>query len=192
MTTVHFNSFAKRHTPDSPFSHFEGSEAKLIQLVKDNLDKARDGYRDGVCLVPVPPERFKTGVVKLKENDALTGSFSARRPGEEPRKHVYAKKLQSLVPRRYVEKAPAKAVDIVLYSHNTLAEKDEYESEADWEIVSINASPFEGELPIHPMTLIANHFELDGGTATNMSPEEFEAKLKESVLAWKDLALLEP
>jgi hypothetical protein len=42
------------------------------------------------------------------------------------------------------------------------------------------------------MTLIANHFELDGGTATGMSPEEFEWALRESVLFWKDKALLAP
>jgi hypothetical protein len=62
----------------------------------------------------------------------------------------------------------------------------------DWDIISINGRPFEEEPPIAPMTLIANHFELDGGTATGMSPLEFECALRESVLFWKDKALLAP
>jgi len=81
-------------------------------------------------------------------------------------------------------------VDVVLYRKDVLAENKENTTDAEWEIVSINASPEEGELPIMPDTLIANHFQLSGGTATNMSDSEFVEALKKSVLYWKDKALV--
>jgi hypothetical protein len=43
-----------------------------------------------------------------------------------------------------------------------------------------------------PETLIANHFELSGGTATKMTDSEFVASLKESVMYWKDKVMVQP
>ena len=54
-----------------------------------------------------------------------------------------------------------------------LAEKNETESDADFELVSVNASPTDEETPMTPGTLMANHFELSGGTATRMTDGEF-------------------
>ena len=41
-----------------------------------------------------------------------------------------------------------------------------------------------------PATLMANHFGIDGGTETHMSPAEFEAALKASYLYWWDKGIL--
>jgi predicted sugar kinase len=87
---------------------------------------------------------------------------------------------------------PAKRVDIVLYRHDVLAENNEHDSEADWEIVSVNASPTEEETPIKVGTLLANHYGLSGGTATNLSAADFVAMLRKSVLFWKDKANAAP
>ena len=62
-------------------------------------------------------------------------------------------------------------------------------ADADWEIISINASPVIGEQPIHPETLCANYFGEDGGTETNMSPEEFTEALRASREWWSDKAM---
>jgi hypothetical protein len=56
-------------------------------------------------------------------------------------------------------------------------------------MVSLNASPVPGEMPIDPMVLMHNHFSSDGGTATGMSSKEFEAQMKRSFLFWKDKAM---
>jgi hypothetical protein len=77
----------------------------------------------------------------------------------------------------------------VLYHRDVLAENDEDSTGADWDIISVNGSPTTEPMPIHPDVLIANHFQLDGGTATGMSAEVFEAALRESVLFWKDKAI---
>lgn len=178
--TIEFNSFVRRQTVESPFSHWTLSDGTLLELVQANLDKAKAGYRDGVILVPVPAEGFFSSVIQLQAGDKLHGEFKARRDGEEPRKTLHA----------VGQKIPAKSVDVVLYSKAVLAEGKENSTDADWEIVSINASPEAGDLPIMPDTLMANHFKLSGGTATNMSDSEFVAALRQSVLYWKDKALV--
>ncbi len=179
---IAFNNFARRQTAESSFSHWTISDELFLNRVKYEFSRAKPGYRDGVILVPVDPEGFFSSVIQLKAGDKLEGEFKARREGEEPRKTLHAKG----------QKLPAKAVDVVLYRKDVLAENKDNSTDADWEIISVNASPKEWwrELPIQPETLIANHFQLSGGTATNMSDAEFVAALKTSVLYWKDKAMV--
>lgn len=179
MTTIAISDFVRRQTPESEFSHWTLTDEELLAKVHANFDKAKAGYRDGVCLVPVAPEGFYSALVVLEEGDRLEGSYRARKAGEEPRKST-----------RVVDKkkSPAASVDIVLYRHDVLAENDEQSCDADWEIISVNANFMEGEMPINVGALIANHFELSGGTATGMSDSEFVAQLRKSVLFWKDKA----
>lgn len=178
------NSFARgRHFVDGkPFSRFYGSEDDLLARVREAFDSQKPGYRPGVILVPIRPEGCEAGVVRLHEGITMHAEFTARRPGEEPRLQITAEG----------EKIPAVAVDVVLYSSKTLAEDGDNELPADdgnWEVVSINGRGTVEEEPIPPQALIANHFQLSGGTATGMSAQEFEEALKKSVLYWKDKAL---
>jgi hypothetical protein len=171
------NSFVKRQTPESPFSHYSGTWGQLEELVKQNLHKAKPGYRDGVLLTPVPAEGFYSGVISLKEGHKMEATFVARRPGEKPRKRVTAKG----------DKMPAASVEVVTYSSELLGE--DAETTDGTEIISINASTTMEPTPMAPGTMMANHFEADGGTSTNMSPEEFEKDLRKSFNYWKDKAL---
>jgi hypothetical protein len=197
--TIGINEFVRRQTDASEFTHFEGSFETVARLAQEFFNEAKPGYRDGVCLVPVPPEGFYTGVVELSEGDPLVGTYKARRPGEEPRKsvHVPLEGVRDLGrgvvnPRVFWEKTPAVGVDVVLYRKDVLAEGNESTTDCDWEIVSINGRITEEEQPIHPDTLIANHFELDGGTATGMDSVEFVEALRKSVMYWKNKAMLAP
>lgn len=183
MATIHINSFVRRQTPKSGFSHWTLTDEQLLERIHRNLENAKPGYRDGVILVPVEPEGFYSSTVLLTEGTRLVGEYKARKPGEDPRKSTYA--LDG-------EKIPAKSVYVVLYSHAVLAEGNEHETDLDYEIVSINASPTEEEAPIPTGALIANHLQLSGGTATNMTDSEFVALLRKSVLYWKDKALSAP
>lgn len=180
---IHITSFVRRQTAESGFSHWIHSDESLIKLVTDALPNAKPGYREGVLLVPVNPIGFYSSVTELKEGDVLVGEYVARRPGEDPRKSSYALKG---------EKMPAMSVYIVLYSHAVLAEGKENETDADYEIVSVNASPTEEEAPIPTGALIANHLGLSGGTATKMTDSEFVAMLRKSMEFWKDKALACP
>lgn len=172
-------TFAARQTPESRFSHFEGTETELLTLVSRCFDMAQPGYREGVLCIPVPYDMFRTGIVQLEEGQELLGGFESRRGNEDPRKFVTAKG----------EKMPAKYVEIILYNKKVLEEDPEYTAIADWEIISINASPTDQPAPIPPNALIANHFGMSGGTDTYMSPEAFESALRLSVEFWKDKAM---
>lgn len=181
--TIGINDFVRRQTPDSEFTHFEGDLEQVRALALEHFHQAKPGYREGVCLVPVPAADFFCGIVELEEGDELVGAYEARRPGEEPRKELRLQKPGA-------KKMPCKAVDIILYRRDVLEEGNEPCTGEDWDIISINGRVTEEPMPIAPMTLIANHFELDGGTATGMSPEQFEKALRKSVLFWKNKAML--
>lgn len=184
--SIGVNDFVKRQTAASEFTHYEGEWEQVAWMALRNFDRAKAGYRDGVVLVPVPAEGFFCGIVRLKEGDKLVGHYKARRPGEEPRKTIRAECFDV-----GGSKQPCKHVDVVLYRRDVLESNGEDCTGFDWDIVSINGRLTDEEAPIEPMTLIANHFRLDGGTPTGMSPADFEDALRKSVLYWKDKAILE-
>ena len=174
------NEFVKRQTIDSRFSHFDGTWDQVVDMVRQNWDSRRSSYRDGVVIVTVPVDGFYSGVVLLGPGDELSGGFESRRPGESPRKFVVA------AGRR---KARAKSVDVILYSSCVLSEDNDNQlppDEGNWEIISINASPTVGAMPIDPMVLMHNHFGSDGGTETGLSDHNFVSMLRESFLFWRD------
>lgn len=189
MPTIHITKFVRRQTPQSGFSHWTLTDEQLLARVQANFDKKQKGYRDGVWLVPVEPDGFFSSTVLLREGDKFVGEYVARRPGEEPRKSTY------VVANKFgeaVEKIEAVKCYVVLYSHDVLKEGDENETDADFEIVSVNASATDEDAPIPTGALIANHFGLDGGTATNMTDSEFVEALRKSVMYWKDKSLACP
>ena len=189
MPTTHITSFVRRQTPQSGFSHWTLSDEQLLARVQANFHKATQGYREGVLLVPVESDGFFSSTVLLQEGDKFVGEYVARRPGEEPRKSTY------VVANRHgeqVEKIEAVKVYVVLYSHAVLLEGKENETDADYEIVSVNASATDEDAPIPTGALIANHFGLDGGTATKMTDSEFVEALRKSVMYWKDKSLACP
>ena len=216
--TIGVSGFVRRQTMGSEFTHFDddskslnsGEEEwdKVVQLAIKHFHSAKPGYREGVCLVPVPAEHFHTGVVTLKEGEQLTGAYEARRKGEEPRKTTRVRRPARLYPgpgaiergadpgdwrpNPNAGKQQCVAVDVVLYRRDVLEGEGEETTGADFDIVAVNGRITEAEQPIHPDTLIANHFELDGGTPTNMTAVEFLKALREAVLYWKDKAMLEP
>jgi len=198
--TIGINDFVRRQTWDSEFTHFEdGTTAltpeddwnKVLALVREHFHEAKPGYRDGVVLVPVPPDSFFTGLVTLREGETLVGRYEARRQFEEPRKQVWVSRPEEAC-QPGAGKQRCRYVDVVLYRRDVLEEGGEDCTGCDWDVISLNGRTTDEEAPIEPWTLMANHFELDGGTATGMSPEEFEAALRVSVLYWKDKALIAP
>ena len=184
MTKISTNPFVRRQTAESSFSHSESSWDELCQLALDNFDNAIPGYREGVIEVPVPADGIFTGLVTLKEGDVLTGSFAARRDGETPRIEIRATGC---------EKVPAVTATIILYSSQCLAENGDNSQEpveGNWEIVSLNSSPVEGDMPINPDTLMHNAFGSDGGSHTDMSDAELVALLRKGFDFWKNKAML--
>ena len=180
--TIAISKFLRgRMDAKMPYSHFEGSEEELLELVRRNFFEGKDGYRDGVILVPVPPGGFFSPVCVLFPGQKLVGEFKARREGEAPRKSIGVENGF---------KTKAVACSIVLYSRALLEADGEEMTGADYECVMIQARTREEEEPMDPETLMHNHFGSDGGTDTEMSAEEFEKALRKSFLYWREHALL--
>src|SRR5271166_4262017 len=138
--------FVKRQTPESGYSHFEGDWWQLERLATSRLglaDNVHPGYKDGVVLVDMPAEWFRSAVVDLTEDSRLTANYAPRRKGEDPFIRVSAK----------AKKQIARYAQVVLYRHDVLDENNERETDAEWEIVAIKAGTSEAEEPMDPYTM---------------------------------------
>lgn len=177
--------FVKRQTPDSGYSHFEGTWEELEEMAAMTLlfgngpsywpdypYKATPGYKDGVILVEVEPTKFYSAIVKLEENSKLTSNYAPRRLGEDPFIRTSAK----------AKKQPAKYAQLVLYRHDVLAENNERETDAEWEIVAIKARVTEEEEPMDPYTMARNFLHLKGGTKGDFTAEQFA----KSIVYWNN------
>jgi hypothetical protein len=169
------SDFVRRQTPESPYSHFEGTWEELEKLCATNvrLGLTRAGYRDGVVLVDIEPDQFMTSVVSLKEGFAngtitrLKAVYEARQEGEEPVVKVTA----------YGKKQRAKKAVVVLYRWDVLEEGNERSQDSEWEIISVNASPTEEETPMGATARARNILVETGGT-----DPELEKKSKEELI----------
>lgn len=161
------SEFVKRQVLSSPFSYFQGTWEELEDVVAQHFPMCRDGYKEGVRLVPVPEKGFYTGLVALTPETEIIAKFAPRREGEDAVVSFYARG----------PKLPAKHVDIVIYSKAVLAENGENSTDADWEIVSINARTTDIPTPMDPITMMRNYLNLPGGTKGDFSAEDFATSI---------------
>lgn len=167
--------FVKRQTPESGYSHFDGTWEELERITHDamcDVKNNRVGYKPGVLLVDVPASRFYSAIVKLNEETKLTSNYAPRRKGEAAFIRTSAK----------AEKQPASYASVVLYRHDVLAENNERETDAEYEIVCIKARVTEEEEPMDPYTMARNFLHLKGGTKGDFSAEEFA----KSIVYWNN------
>jgi hypothetical protein len=165
--------FVKRQTPESGYSHFNGTWQELENMVSNRMcftEFVKQGYRDGVLLVDMVPYHFSSAVVDLDAQSKLTANYAPRREGEDSFIRVSAK----------AEKQIARYASVVLYRHDVLAENNEQETNADWEIVCIKARTSEEEEPMDPYTMARNFLQMKGGTKGTFTAEEFA----KSIVYW--------
>lgn len=170
--------FVKRQTPESGFSHFNGTWEELEWLVEYyfiELKNFRLGYKPGVVLVDLPPTGFESALVKLDMFDKLTASYSPRRITEAPYVRVSVA----------ADKQPAKFASVVLYSKAVLDENNEATTDAEWEIVCIKARVTDEEEPMDPYTMARNFLHLEGGTKGDFTAQQFA----ESIVYWNNHAM---
>jgi len=177
MPTIAISNFVRRQTPEAPYSHFEGTWDELLEMVAEGVRGGwtKDGYKPGVMLVSVPPERFRSGTVLVTPETPLRAIFQARREHE----------ARYLSVRAQGQKTQARVVFVVLYSHEVLG--DEATTDCDWEIISINARETEAEEPMDPMTMARNFLVLPGGTKGDFTAQQFA----ESIIYWSTRALVD-
>ena len=183
---VAVNEFARRQvegsgkTYSNTISFEKIAEHAQIQMEDGHYSK---GYRDGVRIVHCDTSiigEFFCPLIKLDENSELVSKLVRRRPEED----LY---IQTRVNKGTPLKA--EAVDLILYRKDVLAENDEQSTDAEWELVSINAIPSGlKKIPMGPITMMRNQLELPGGTKAHYSSDEWA----ESVRFWQEFAGLEP
>lgn len=166
--------FVKRQTSESGHSHFEGTWEQLEELVTKQMEadptRIHPGYKDGVVLVDLVSYGFRSAIVQLNEDSKMIASYAPRRLGEAPFIRVSAKS----------KKQKAKYASVVLYRHDVLAENNERETDAEWEIVAIKARTTEEEEPMDPYTMARNFLHLKGGTKGEFTAEQFA----QSIVYW--------
>ena len=183
---VAVNNFVRRQTKDSGKTY--SKELSFDFFVKHAEEKLKnndfiEGYRDGVRIVNLDNEyvgKVFCPYVKITSETELIAKQVIRRAGEEPYTQVRA---SSGAPLR------AGSVKLILYNHEVLAENHENTTDADWELISINALP-EGveKMPIGPITMMRNQLNLKGGTKASYTSEEWA----ESVRFWQKYVAIEP
>jgi hypothetical protein len=156
--------FARRQIPSSGYSHFDGTEEDLITLIQKQPWENSIGIGELMRIrrLEVPAERFWSSIKKLEPGDDVRAVFEPRAPGEEPvlRFSVKGKKV------------PAVYVEVILY-HRSVLEADA-STDAEWEVVSINASPTPEPIPMDPTTMARNYLKKVGGTFQRIyTPDEW-------------------
>lgn len=150
-------------------SYFTGTWEELETLVMEHFDNNEwgTGSQTGdVLLVTVPPEGFRTSIVEITdENRHLIEEVEkVRVEGEKP--------YISQVIRKGMTKQPARFAKIVIYRADVLALDNDRTTDAEWEIVSVNAQNDE-HTPMHPTTMLRNAQNETGGTLRTYSDAEW-------------------
>lgn len=191
--SIKCSEFVKRQTPESGFSHFNGTWKELEELIEYVFlyypKQVRAGYKDGVCLVDLYPHKdytnfytpnfpldaiskFYSAIVPLTEETKLVASYAPRQLGEKPFIRVAA----------HGTKQRAKYASVVLYRADVLAADDDRSTDADWEIIAIKARTSEEEEPMDPYTMARNFLHLKGGTKGDFTAEQFA----QSIVYWNN------
>lgn len=152
-------------------SYYTGTWEELEQLVMDHFDDHEWGtgsVEGDVLLVNVPPEGFRTSIVAIdNSNRHLVEEIeTVRREGE--------KSYLTRVIKSGMTKPEAKFVKIVVYRADVLAQDSGRSTDAEWEIVSINAQD-EESVPMTPTTMLRNTNHEEGGTFRTYTDEEWAA-----------------
>lgn len=167
---VGINDFVRRQTAASPFSHYEGTLEQVAAMAEFKINNG-DVELAPVMTISVDPKGFKAGIIVAEEGMEITAEFKARREGEEPYIQNFAD----------ADKADASYVQLIIYSHDALAADGDDSTDADYELVSINASFIENE-PLSPEAMARNYLHKEGGTKQDYTAEEFAR----SIDYWKD------
>jgi len=183
---VGVNNFVRRQVEGSGKTYSkELSFEFFARHAKEKLhkDDFKDGYRDGVRIIKLDDNYIKKvfcPYVRITNKTKLKANQVSRRPSEEPYIQVRALNGTPL---------EAGSVSLILYRHDVLAENSENTTDADWELISINALPKGVEtMPIGPVTMMRNQLELEGGTKATYTSEEWA----KSVQFWQKYAAIEP
>jgi len=175
---IGLNEFVKRQVKGSRFSYYDGTFDELVKLCNDEFKTTENlSGGDGVVLLDVPADKFYSGLVEITDTTTLQASFIKRQENEAPYINVNA------VDEEFT---PAKSVTIVLYTYDRLRLNNEQSTECEMEIICINANPTVESTPMTPLTMARNFLDLEGGTKSVYTAEEFA----KAIVYWSNHAMV--
>tara|TARA_Y100001958_G_scaffold119880_1_gene86965 strand:- start:231 stop:815 length:585 start_codon:yes stop_codon:yes gene_type:complete len=183
---VAVNEFVKRQTKFSGKTYSEELSFNFFarhaqqKIIKKDF---KEGYRPEVIIVKLDKKYVDKVIcpyVRITKSTKLSAKLVKRRENEEP--YIQIRALNGKLIK-------AGKVELILYHHDILFEKDENTTDAEWELISINALP-EGitSMPMGPITMMRNQLELIGGTKATYSIDEWA----NSVHFWQKFAPIDP
>jgi hypothetical protein len=183
---VAVNEFVKRQTKFSGKTYSEELSFDFFARHAEQkiIDKNfRQSYRPEVIIVKLDKKYVNKVIcpyVRITKSTKLSAQYVKRRENEEP--YIQIRALNGKLIK-------AGSVDLILYHHDILYENDENTTDAEWELISINALPMGIEsMPMGPITMMRNQLELIGGTKAKYSSDEWA----ESVQFWQKFAPIDP
>lgn len=179
-TSVFVKGFSVRTGSNS---YFAGTWEELEALCEANLHDFEPGtgsVDNDVILVNVPPAGFFTAITEITDEnrEQVEVITTKRREGEAE----YTTRILR------GEKEPAARVQIVLYRADVLAQDSDRNTDSEWEIVSVNASPAY-HVPMTPKTMERNEKHEAGGTQRTYTAEEWAEAIafwESHVAIWED------
>ena len=183
---VQVNDFVKRQTKSSGKAYSEELSfdffAKYAQkkLIKNEFI---EGYRPEVRIVKLENKyvhKVFCPYVRITKETRLSAKVVKRREDEDF--YIQVRAMNGNLIR-------TGSVDLILYRNDILLENNENTTNADWELISINALPKGVEsMPMGPITMMRNQLELNGGTKAEYSSDEWA----KSVQFWQTYAPIQP
>tara|TARA_Y100000034_G_scaffold136074_1_gene210627 strand:- start:3313 stop:3918 length:606 start_codon:yes stop_codon:yes gene_type:complete len=179
--TIGWSNFAlKQHEPTSGNSYTVLARLTVETLVAhpDNWNKREPGMGETdlsrKVVVPVHPSGFFCPPrANIVEGMPVQAEIYKRQEHEAPYVRTYVKREDAVEFNALITPV-ARDVKIVCYSAATLEENDGGRStDCDWEIVCLLCSDTDGNEPMKPLTMARNYLEMDGGTKTDYSAQEF-------------------
>lgn len=162
-------------------SHYEGTWKELEQLVtahQGDFEPGTGSVGNDVILVNVPPAGFYTSVTAItdKNRHFVEERNHVRQEGEKP-------VLMNVIKG---QKEPATYVQVVCYRADTLERDSGRSSDAEWEIIALNAQK-DKNTPMHPATMLRNTRHEQGGTYREYTQEQWD----EAYAYWENHAYVE-
>ncbi len=150
-------------------SYYTGTWEELEVLVMKHFDDNEwgTGSKNGdVLLVNVPAEGFRSSIIEIDDSNRhlVEEVQTVRVEGEKP--------YISRVITAGMTKQPANFVQIVIYRADALALDDDRSTDAEWEIVSVNAQN-DKVTPMNPTTMARNANNEQGGTLRTYTDKEW-------------------
>lgn len=146
-------------------------EPQILRDLHDNWPFRAPGFGrpdcSKVCIVDIDIWKYQTYfppcLVRVNADTQLIAEVKKRQDHED----------HFISVRGYGNALLNNYLKVVLYSRETLLENDGVATgEYDWEVVAINASPYDNE-PMDPTTMARNYLQAPGGTYAPYSAEQF-------------------